>query len=399
VKVLDRTSLAVGLLTGGQDRPYAIGLATALLSDGVSVDFIGSDQLESQELQSNPQCRFLNLRGNQRQDASAARKVVRVLKYYVRLVSYAWAEAPKVLHILWNNKFEIVDRTVLMLYYKCIGKKIVLTAHNVNAGRRDSNDSTVNRLTLWAQYRLADHIFVHTELMEKELRESFGVSDRKVSVVPLGINNSVPQTDLSPEGAKQRLGLGSEDRTILFFGSIKRYKGLEFLVEAFQIIAAKHPKYRLIVAGSVGRGYEEYFDAIERRIREDIGTKRIILRIEHIPDDETEIYFKAADVLVLPYTAIAQSGVLVLGYSFGLPVIATDVGSFAEDIVEGWSGYVCRPRDAANLAETIERYFESDVFGGLRMRREVLREYADRRYSWQSVSEVTRSIYERMGRD
>ena len=95
--------------------------------------------------------------------------------YYARLIRYAATAKPRIFHILWNNKFESFDRTLLMLYYKVLGKKIVLTVHNVNAGRRDSKDTRLNRLTLRIQYRLADHIFVHTEKMKRELIEEFGV--------------------------------------------------------------------------------------------------------------------------------------------------------------------------------------------------------------------------------
>ena len=68
----------------------------------------------------------------------------------------------------------------------------------------------------------------------------------------------------------------------------------------------------------------------------------MILKIEYVPDAETEVYFKAADVLALPYTHIFQSGVLSLGYGFGLPVIAADVGSLKEEIIEGKTG-LCVP--------------------------------------------------------
>ena len=78
-----------------------------------------------------------------------------MFEYYVRLVRYAATAKPKLFHILWNNKFELFDRTVLMLYYKLLGKSIVFTAHNVNAGKRDSNDSWLNRLSLKIQYQLA----------------------------------------------------------------------------------------------------------------------------------------------------------------------------------------------------------------------------------------------------
>ena len=71
-----------------------------------------------------------------------------------------------------------------MLYYRLLGKRIVLTAHNVNAGKRDANDSLRNRLSLKIQYRLSDHIFVHTDEMKSELFSHFTVAAGKVSVIP-----------------------------------------------------------------------------------------------------------------------------------------------------------------------------------------------------------------------
>src|SRR5262249_7810227 len=142
------------------------GLAIALTSHGVRVDFIGSDEIDSPELHTIPDLKYLNLRGSQREDVGLAENVSRVLVFYVRLMWYAAVCRPRLLHILWNNKFERLDRTLLMLYYKLLAKRIVLTAHNINAGKRDANDSLLNRLTLGIQYRLADHIFVHTERMK-----------------------------------------------------------------------------------------------------------------------------------------------------------------------------------------------------------------------------------------
>src|SRR6266550_9445592 len=127
------SSLAnVALLTGGDDRPYVLGLAPALTSKGITLDVIGSDDLELPELLNNSSVNFLNLRGDQRSDANLQSKMARVLRYYWRLLCYAATAKTKVFHILWNNKFELFDRTLLMLYYKLMRKRIVLTVHNVN---------------------------------------------------------------------------------------------------------------------------------------------------------------------------------------------------------------------------------------------------------------------------
>ncbi len=270
--------------------------------------------------------------------------------------------------------------------------RVVLTAHNVNAGRRDSNDTFLNRLTLRIQYRLANHIFVHTEQMKQELSEEFGVQQARIAVIPFGINSAVPNTCLTPEHARQRLAIGDGKKTILFFGNITPYKGLEYLITAFKQIMVKSEDYRLIIAGRPDR-CEEYWRSIQEEIRGDAQIERIVVRAHFIPDDEAEIYFKAADVLVLPYKDIYQSGVLFTGYNFGLPVLVADVGSLKDEVVEGKTGFVFRPEDPVDLARVLEQYFASDLFINLRNRREEIRAYATERHSWDLVGQTTMSVY------
>jgi len=387
--------ISVALLTGGGDRPYAFGLATSLMTDGVALELVGSDDLDCPEFHGHPSVSFLNLRGSQEAGASFASKVLRVSWYYVRLIRYAATAKPRIFHILWNNKFEFFDRTLLMLYYRFLRKTIVLTLHNVNARRRDANDSSLNRLTLRIQYRLASHIFVHTEKMKLELMEEFGEQEDRITVIPFGINNAVPNTTLTAADAKQGLGICKGERTILFFGNITPYKGLEYLIAAFREVSARRDNYRLIIAGRP-KNCERYWTTIRETIREDVARRRVLVREEFIPDDETEIYFKAADVLVLPYTHIYQSGVLFLALSFGLPVIATDVGSLKDDIVEGKTGFLCKTRDPNDLAATIQRYFESDLFKDLGSRRQEIREHANTVHSWEAVGQITCAVYDQL---
>jgi glycosyltransferase involved in cell wall biosynthesis len=384
--------MAVAVLTGGDDRPYVLGLVGSLAPKGVALDVIGSDELDLPELRCKPGVNFLNLRGNQTPDASLATKAVRVSLYYARLIGYAATAKPRIFHILWNNRFELFDRTLLMLYYKLLGKKIVLTAHNVNAGKRDSKDSHLNRLTLGIQYRLSDHIFVHTEKMKRELMDEFDLQGSRVTVIPFGINNAVPQTSLTPTEAKKQLGIRAGERAILFFGRIKPYKGLEDLVAAFHQILARSDGYRLIISGRPFN-CDRYWTAIRETVRDDVQQGRVLLRSDFIPDEETEVYFKAADVLVLPYRHIFQSGVLFLGYCFGLPVLAADVGSLKDEIVEGRTGSLFRPEDPADLAKAIEKYFASDLYRELNSRRQEIRDYATKRHSWDVVSEISMRVY------
>jgi len=389
-------ALEIALLTGGIDKPYAIGLASALNESGTAVGYIGSDDVDGPELHNTPLVNFLNLQGDQREDVSILKKLVRVAVYYGRLFKYARKAQPTIFHILWNNRFEWFDRTLLMLYYRLLGKKIVFTAHNVNAGKRDGTDTALNRASLKIQYRLADHIFVHTRKMRDELLTDFGVPQGKISVIPFGINNIFPSTNLTPEDAKQRLGLRPNEKAILFFGRIAPYKGLAYLIPAFVELAGGQGNIRLIIAGKIEKGCSGYWESIQRAINASGVAEKIIQRIEFIPDNEVELYFKAADVLVIPYTSIFQSGVPFLAYSFGLPVIATDVGSLKEDVIEGKTGFICKPQDPSDLARNVEQYFSSDLYRSLATHRQEIREFAMEHHSWTTVGQVTRRVYENL---
>jgi glycosyltransferase involved in cell wall biosynthesis len=282
-----------------------------------------------------------------------------------------------------------------MLYYRFFGKKIVLTAHNVNAGRRDSKDTHFNRLTLRIQYQLADHVFVHTEKMRREIIEEFGVQPALVTVIPYGINNAIRDTSLTTTDAKHELGILDREKTILFFGNIAPYKGLEYLIAAFKRLLEQGESYRLIIAGRP-KDCDRYWTAIRDGINDEIQSGRILLKAEFIPDDDTEVYFKAADVAVLPYTRIYQSGVLFLAHSFGLPVIAADVGSLKDDIIEGSTGFVFSPEDPVDLAKAIQQYFASELYADLKNRRQEIRDYATDRHSWDVVGEVTTGVYRQL---
>jgi len=385
-------SLQVALLTGGGDKPYALGMAAALTSEGILVDFIGSDDLEVPELLANRRVNFRNLRGDQNPDARITRKMARVARYYWRLVCYSAGAKPKIFHILWNNRFQLFDRALLMIYYKLLGKYVLFTAHNVNAGKRDQNDSWLNRISLKFQYTLSDHIFVHTDGMKREMISEFRIPESKISVIPFGINNTVPNTGISSLEAKRQLGISRSDRSLLFFGNIAPYKGLEYLIAAFGELLKKDRSYRLLIVGKP-KGPQNYWNQIRQTIvNSDIGD-RVVAKIEYIPDEETELYFKAADVLILPYTRVFQSGVLFLGYSFGLPAIAADVGPLKDEIIDGKTGLMFKAQDSFDLASKIEKYFKSELFRDREVRREQISTYANERYSWSKVAEITTRAY------
>ena len=313
----------------------------------------------------------------------------------IEVICYAASTETKVFHILWLNKFIFFDSTLLNIYYKLNGKKLVYTAHNVNMKTRDGGENLLNRISLKILYRIVDHIFVHTQAMKDELIREFGVAHGMVTVIPFGINKTIPDTELDSLNARKYLKLEKSDIVLLFFGNIAPYKGLDILVDSFELVAAEETKIKLIIAGSIKKS-DDYWKDIEKAITKKKLHGRILKRIEFIPDKEVEVFFKAADALVLPYRFIYQSGPLFLAYNFGLPVIANNVGSFKSDILEGVTGFVSNGVDPDSLSKTIKKFINSSLCKDKNKTSHSIKKYANKKYSWNEIAAKTIRIYKQI---
>jgi D-inositol-3-phosphate glycosyltransferase len=384
----------ITLITGGAPH-YEAGLIAGLIEHNIIVDVIGGDDLVNTPVLRHPQVCFRNFYGKSQQGTALWRKVLRLITVYLKLFAHAARSDARLIHIQWPYKLVFFDRTVLNLYYKALRKKIVFTAHNVDAAARDGKQSWANRVSLRFHYQIMDHIIVHTERMKAELMSVYNVNASKVSVIPHGIMSAVPESALERSDARRQLGLSPGDRVLLAFGLISPYKGLEYLVSAMSRIKRAGANCKLLIAGRV-KECSAYWQTVCSLIKQEGLEADVISETRHIPDEQIEVYFKAADVLVMPYRNIFQSGVLFLSYRFGLPVIATDVGSFKEDVIQGKTGFVCRVDDPVDLAKTINLYFASELFENLERKRHEIRDYANEQYSWDRIGKMTRAVYEQV---
>jgi len=152
--------------------------------------------------------------------------------------------------------------------------------------------------------------------------------------------------------AKAHLGLDTNKRTLLFFGLIRDYKGLDLLIEAMEYL---DDSYQLLIAGEAYGSFQKYQNLLDRSRAKD----RIVVKNHYIEDKEVPVLFAAADVLVLPYKSATQSGVLPIAYHYETPVVATDVGGLRDAIEKAGTGVVCTP-DANALAAGIEEIFRTE---------------------------------------
>jgi glycosyltransferase involved in cell wall biosynthesis len=195
-----------------------------------------------------------------------------------------------------------------------------------------------------------DAFVTMSKAVMNDLEKFTNTSHKKYVLHPLytAFGDKIPKHE-----ARLKLNLKQNDQVILFFGLIRKYKGLDLLIEAFSLLKA-NPNNKLLIAGEFYEDKQPYLDLISKYKLE----KDIILLNQFIPNDEVKFYFSAADIVALPYRSATQSGVTQVSFHFEVPTLVTNVGGLGEIIPHNVAGYVVEPNPQA-IATSLEDYFEN----------------------------------------
>lgn len=269
-------------------------------------------------------------------------------------------------------------------YYKLLrmlGMRVVFTAHDAQPlnGQRPS---VFDRL----RFNAADTVVVHS-LTDVRYLSSLGIEGTKITQIPHGNYIQYCTPIIDAQQARILIGVPSDARIVLFFGTIDHYKGLDLLIQAFARISRSIPKAFLVIAGSPVDDFARYQGDIEAlKVPE-----RVLTHLRYIPFDEISRYFCASDVVALPYRQISQSGVLQLAYGFARPVVVTDVGGLPEAVAADGTGFVVPRGDVARLAAAISELLE-DPQRASKMGMQG-RAVAEIKYSWVTVASLLAQVY------
>lgn len=241
--------------------------------------------------------------------------------------------------------------TILRRIKKNKHTKVVCIADNIIPHEKRPADNLFTRYFI----KPVDAFITMSEKVLTDLK-SFSKT-KKALLVPHPLYDNFGEK-VSKQVARKHLGIGDNEKIILFFGFIRKYKGLDLLLEAISIIKAKHSDSgtfslpKLLIAGEFYENKKIY----ETRIQQLGISENIILHTDFIPDDQVKYYLCAADVVVQPYKSATQSGVTPLAYHFEIPMIVTNVGSLPALVPDGKAGLVAEP-NAVSIAEKIINYF------------------------------------------
>jgi glycosyltransferase involved in cell wall biosynthesis len=214
---------------------------------------------------------------------------------------------------------------------------LVVTAHDARHHVGDRTSRKTPQAIVDFGFRRASRLIVHANQVKEILVRECGVLQDVVDVVAHISLGNTPDDPLPRD----------EEPTILFFGRIWEYKGLEYLIRAEPLITAEIPNATIVIAGA-GEDLDRY-----RRLM--VHPERFVIRNEYVSDDVRAALFQQASVVALPYIEASQSGVLPLAYKHMKPVVATTVGGLPEMVDEGRTGYLVPPRDERALAAAVVR--------------------------------------------
>lgn len=364
---------------GGMDY-YDFGLCQGLSEAGVDVVLHTCDETTSPQ-GAGFSCRldYRNIYGK----APAWKRGFCYLRGTVNAILSAYRDRRLICHF---HFFHVGFLPLLdVLLARLSGRKVVITVHDVESFVTKPWSAYLGR---WV-YRRAHGLIVHNRYSKEALIQYADLNSDVVNVIPHGhylhAITSLPEKSLS----RSSLGLPTGSKVILFFGQIKEVKGLDLLLDAMPAVLANVPDAILLVAG---RPWKCEFSGYKEQIcRLGIETS-CVTHIRFIPDEEVATYYAAADIVVLPYRCIYQSGVLLMAMSYRKPVLVSDLPGMLDIVQDVETGFVFNKNDSASLAAKLSSVLMDD---------EGLRRVSDKGYTfivthhdWNAIGRRTAALYE-----
>jgi len=300
-----------------------------------------------------------------------------------RLISHVGALKPDIIHFQWTP-FPAVDRYVLPRLRKIA--PLVLTVHDTRPFN-DRPSSPLQRIGAQAVYKSFDKLIVHTRSGRDRLSDQ-GLMRRRISCIPHG-----PLAGSALPDIQRRSPDADSPVIILLVGKLKPYKGADILIRAAALLPhALRDKARFVIAG------KPYIDVANlMTLAEQLGVREMFgFDMRFLPEETLTQYLASASILVFPYREIEASGILFAALRQGRPIVASQLGSFAELLDDGVHGYLVKPEDPRALAHALARLIvDPQARETMGHAVSVLSEAIP---SWNEIAHATTNLYSRTAR-
>lgn len=321
---------------------YTYPLANGLKHAGVDVD-LAIDQKKEPE---NCLCNIINMFNTDEKDIGKLAKLKNYISSYKKISKMLKNGNYDIIHTEWFT-FSPIDYLFLSSFKRKYNVKYVATVHDILPFNEKCYDMLYHRKL----YALADSVILQAPNNIERFASLFPESKQKTHMIPHG--HMLDYVEMADKiESREKLKIPQNKTVFLFFGQIKKVKGVDILLESIAQLKDKYSELYLVVAGNV---WKSDFTSCENIIKKYNLDSVLKLDIRYIPDEEVKYYYSAADVCVLPYTDVYQSGVIQLAYGYKKPVISSDLPAFTQFVKEGETGYISKAGDCHTLAQAIEK--------------------------------------------
>jgi D-inositol-3-phosphate glycosyltransferase len=357
---------------------YDIKLVETLRRQGVDVRFYTCDLTKVPDSISNiTKFPFKGVYGK-------SPKLLRLIRFIIALTKSLINAHKANIHVVHFHVFGVGGPEIIsMLCAKLFKFHIVISAHDVEHFVIQERIFFSN----WV-FSAAHCIIAHSQTGKNELTSKYPHIKDKLTVIPLG--NYVDYFSKKPAKnfARTVLGIPFDTEVLLFFGQIKRVKGLDILLKAMPKVIHHFPKLQLIIAG---KPWKDDF-AVYNSLIDSLGIRsNIVIKLGYVAEQDVCPYFSASDIAILPYRKIYQSAVLLLAMCSHCPFIASDIVGMKEVVIDGNNGTLFRDGDPESLSECIIWHL-SNKDKALHMAELAFKKMVDE-YSWENVAEMTAKVY------
>jgi D-inositol-3-phosphate glycosyltransferase len=365
---------------GSSHHFYLFGQASGLLNNDVELSLYTNNETPSPEINGLKFFTFY------KEIFKSKSKIINGIKWIIgTILSVFHARFSGIsifhFHIFYTNVLVLFN----LLFVKILFGKVVLTVHDVSSFSNSSNSSIIEKLI----YKLTDRIITHNEFSKLEILNVNADSSSCISIVPHGSYTPFINIQYDKEKSKEQLGIPNNRRILLFFGMIKKVKGLEVLLSALKGVVKKNPDVLLVIAGRV---WENDFSAYQKIIDENNLSEYILLHTKFIPQEDVEHYYCASDLVILPYKKIYQSGVLMMTLSYERPALVSDLPPLKEIISDTENGFLFKAENVSDLTAKLNSILSDE--GLMEEVRVKGAELINTKYDWGEIGRQTKQAYQ-----
>ena len=365
---------------GGAFHFYTFGQAIGLIENGVNVSLYTNNET------ANPKISGVKFFAFYKNIFKSNFRMINGINWIIGTISsifHARVSGISIFHfhIFYTNFLVLFN----LLLVKILFGKVVLTVHDVSSFSNSSNSVLIGNLI----YKLTDRIITHNKFSKSEIINMNSNLFSYISIVPHG--NYTPFINIQNDKgmSRNKLGIPNNRRVLLFFGMIKKVKGLEILLSALKGVVKKNPDVLLVIAGKPwGNNFSNYQKIIDKNNL----SEYILLHTKFIRQEDVEHYYCASDLVILPYKKIYQSGVLMMTLSFERPALVSDLPPFKEIILDNENGFIFKSENVNDLTLKLNSILSNKEL--IEKVRNKGSELIKTKYDWVEIGKLTNQVYQ-----